>query len=75
MNKIQNTWNEMRLSYQNRYIDYIKNYNRDKSNKENLGHLLECSYVLIEVFGLTSKQVTELEKCDYLGLTDDDFES
>ena len=41
-------------------------------NTDNHGALMEMSYVLIEVFGLTSKQVDEVERNN--GFTDEDME-
>lgn len=45
--------------------------NYDEFNTDNHGALLEMSYVLIEVFGLTDKQVQEIERND--GLTNADL--
>ena len=70
MCNIVKTWQESKLKYQQRYASYCKQYQESgKSNKEVLGHLLECSYVLISVFGLTSKEVDELEQHNFCGLT------
>ena len=45
----------------------------DEFNTDNHGALLEMSYVLIEVFGLTDKQVQEIERNN--GLTNADLEA
>lgn len=75
MCNIVKTWYDSRLKYQQRYASYCKQYKESgEQNKEVLGHLLECSYVLISVFGLTSKEVDELEQHDFCGLTAKDFE-
>jgi hypothetical protein len=44
----------------------------EEVHTDNHGALLEMSYVLIEVFGLTDKQVQEIERND--GLTNADLE-
>ena len=75
MSNITEAWEKTRLAYQQRYASYAKKYQQNDNNKELLGHLLECSYVLITVFGLTSKQVEELEKNNFSGLTDEDFKN
>ena len=38
-------------------------------------YLLECSYVLISIFGLSSKEVDELEKHHFCGLTSAELDS
>lgn len=76
MANLQETWENMRLSYQKRYINFLKNFESesysDKSKEYARGHMLECSYVLINVFGLSSKQVQQLEE-NYCGLTHKDL--
>lgn len=74
MSNLLKTWENLRISYQSRYARYARKYKENPDNKETLGHLLECSYVLINIFGLTSKQVEELELNDFAGLTNKDME-
>lgn len=73
MTKVQNAWEDMRIAYQSRYAQMCKKVNANESNTDNHGAMLEMSYVLITVFGLTDKQVMEVEKHD--GLTDADMEA
>ena len=61
----------MITAYQIRYARMCKKVKEDESNTDNHGALLEMSYVLITVFGLTAKQVQEVERNG--GLTDDDI--
>jgi len=72
MNKVQEEWEKMRIAYQIRYARMCKKVKEDESNTDNHGALLEMSYVLITVFGITQKQVQEIERND--GLTDADME-
>lgn len=72
MNSIQKEWEKMRIAYQIRYARMYKKA-KNEINTDNHGALLEMSYVLIEVFGLTDKQVQEVERND--GLTDADLEA
>ena len=62
MTKVQNAWGKMRIAYQIRYARMCKKVKENEFNTDNHGALMEMSYVLIEVFGLTSKQVQEVEK-------------
>ena len=73
MTIVQNAWENMRIAYQIRYSRMYKKLKENEFNTDNHGALMEMSYVLIEVFGLTSKQVEEIEKNG--GLTDADIES
>lgn len=73
MNKVQQEWENLRLAYQQRYVKYAKQVNENPDNKTVLGQMLESSYVLINVFGLSSEQVQELESYDYCGLTNQDI--
>ena len=75
MSIITDAWENARLEYQKRYVSYVKKYLGQTGNEEVLGHLLECSYVLIQIFGLTAKQVEELEKHDFCGLTQADMDN
>lgn len=72
MNAVQEEWEKMRIAYQIRYARMCKKVKEDESNTDNHGTLLEMSYVLITVFGLTDKQVQEIERND--GLTNADLE-
>lgn len=72
MHKVQEEWEKMRITYQIRYARMCKKVKEDESNTDNHGALLEMSYVLITVFGITQKQVQEIERND--GLTDADME-
>lgn len=73
MNTVQEEWEKMRIAYQIRYARMCKKVKEDESNTDNHGALLEMSYVLITVFGLTDKQVQEIERND--GLTNADLEA
>lgn len=73
MNSVQEEWEKMRIAYQIRYARIHKKVKDNEINTDNHGALLEMSYVLIEVFGLTDKQVQEVERND--GLTNADLES
>lgn len=73
MNAVQEEWEKMRIAYQIRYARMCKKVKEDESNTDNHGALLEMSYVLITVFGLTDKQVQEIERND--GLTNIDLEA
>lgn len=73
MNAVQEEWKKMRIAYQIRYARMCKKVKEDESNTDNHGALLEMSYVLITVFGLTDKQVQEIERND--GLTNADLEA
>ena len=72
MNRIQEEWNEMKLAYQTRYANMYNKVRDNEFNTDNHGALLEMSYVLINVFGLTSTQVNEVERNG--GLTNADME-
>ena len=72
MSNITEAWEKDRLAYQQRYVMYHKRWH-DYHNAEDRGHMHECSYVLINIFGLTDKQMRELEK-DHSGLTNDDLD-
>ena len=73
MNAVQEEWEKMRITYQIRYEKKKKKVRDNEFNTDNHGALLEMSYVLIEVFGLTDKQVQEIERND--GLTNADIEA
>ena len=59
---ILKTWNEESIKYQIRYAKSCIKYHKDPENLDNKGHMHEQSWVLINVFGLSSKQVEEVEK-------------
>ena len=63
MNEIFRVWDKMRLKYQLRYARQYATGNNDVLN--------EMSFVLINVFGLTHRQVIEIERNG--GLTNDDL--
>lgn len=71
MSKITEIWQNARFAYQQRYVMRIKRWH-DYHNEDDRDHLNECSYVLISIFGLTDKQVRELEH-NNCGFTDDDL--
>lgn len=73
MNAVQEEWEKMRIAYQIRYAKMYKKVTDNEFNTDNHRALLEMSYVLIEVFGLTDKQVQEIERND--GLTNVDLEA
>lgn len=73
MTIVQNAWENMRIAYQIRYSRMCKKLKENEFNTDNHGALMEMSYVLIEVFGLTSKQIEEIERND--GLTNADIEA
>ncbi len=73
MNAVQEEWEKMRIAYQIRYARMYKKVKENEINTDNHGALLEMSYVLITIFGLTKKQVKQVERND--GLTDEDIES
>ena len=69
MGELQKAWNEMLLNYQRRYARYAKKFAENPEDKYALGHLHECSFVLINVFGLSNTEVDELEAHNFIGLT------
>ena len=71
MTKVQNAWKNMRIDYQIRYARMYRKVKENEFNTDNHGALMEMSYVLIEVFGLTSKQVDEVERNN--GFTDEEL--
>ena len=73
MNAVQEEWEKMRIAYQIRYARMYKKVKENEINTDNHGALLEMSYVLITIFGLTKKQVKQVERNDEL--TDEDIES
>lgn len=71
MSNITKTWEKERIDYQQRYVKWLKRWH-DYHNEDDRGHANECIYVLINIFGLTYRQIREIEH-DYSGLTDDDI--
>lgn len=69
---IKEAWESERNKYQQRYYNYYKKYLEDPKNYDARGHMLECSYVLISIFGLTDKQVVQVEKNG--GFTNEDLD-
>ena len=64
MNEIFKIWDEKRIKYQLRYaMQYAKDNNNDVLN--------EMSFVLINIFGLTGRQIIEIEQNG--GFTNDDL--
>ena len=70
---ILDTWNKERIKYQIRYAKSCVKYHKDPENLDNKGHMHEQSWVLINVFGLSSKQIEEIEREG--GFTYDDIDS
>lgn len=62
-----------RMVYQSRYVRYLKKYDENNADMDSHGHAMECSHILINVFGLTDNEVRQLEKNDYAGLLDSDY--
>lgn len=62
MSNIVEEWNNARIRYQNRYYSACKKLKTGETNTDNHGAMLEMSYVLISIFGLSPKEVDEVEK-------------
>lgn len=62
MSNIVEEWNNARIRYQNRYYGACKKLKTGETNTDNHGAMLEMSYVLISIFGLSPKEVDEVEK-------------
>lgn len=71
MSKIVDEWNDARIRYQNRYYGACKKLKTGETNTDNHGAMLEMSYVLISIFGLSPKEVEEVEENG--GLTNKDL--
>lgn len=71
MSNITEAWEKTCLDYQQRYIKWLNRW-YEYHNEDCRGHANECSYVLINVFGLSEKQIRELEH-NYSGFTNDDL--
>lgn len=61
MTRVQREWECMRLLYQDRYSKMYKEA-KDEFNTDNHGAMLEMSFVLINIFGLTPEQIKEVER-------------
>lgn len=70
---ILKAWNEERIRYQIRYAKSCAEYHKYPENLDNKGHMHEQCYVLLNVFGLSEKQIGEVEKEG--GFTYDDIDS
>lgn len=78
MSSIKNIWEAERLAYQKRYVEAWDNF-RESQEKEFTefsqgqykGAMLERCWVLINIFGLSPKQVNEVER--NRGFTDEDL--
>lgn len=62
MSNILSTWKIERINYQRRYAKHVLIYDKNPNDETNRGAMLEASYVLINIFGLTEKQVKEVER-------------
>ncbi len=77
MSRITDAWEAERLAYQQRYANACAKIKESQENEKefyqgkSVGAMLEMSYVLIVIFGLSCKQVEELERNK--GFTDADF--
>ena len=54
-------WYQQKDLYIQRYLEFYVKYRKNPEDKNNLGHLHECSYVLITFFGLKPKDIVKLE--------------
>lgn len=80
MSIILGAWEKQRIEYQKRYFEtYIKfkecsdNHWSETSQMRYMGAIWEISWVLCNIFGLSSKQVEELERNK--GFTNADIDS
>lgn len=71
MSNILSTWKTERINYQRRYAEHVLKYDENPNDETNRGAMLESSYVLINIFGLTAEQVKEVERNQ--GFTDNDL--
>lgn len=78
MSRIIDAWEAERLAYQQRYANACAKIKGSQENDTEFyqgkseGAMLEMSYVLIEIFGLSCKQVEEVERNK--GFIDADFD-
>lgn len=80
MCSIKDAWIQQRLEYQFRYVKACEQYESDQHQNDTdfykgktEGAMHEMSWVLIGIFGLTSREISEVERNK--GLTDADYES
>ena len=73
MSRLLKAWENERINYQQRYAYHARKYAKNENDNVAKGQMLEASYVLINVFGLTDEQVDELEQNNFCGLTKKDL--
>ncbi len=78
MSNIKDIWEVERLKYQQRYVESYEKFKESQekeftefSQGQYKGAMLEMSWVLINVFGLSGEQVNEVER--NRGFTDEDI--
>ncbi len=71
MSVIREAWNKERLDYQKRYYKANRLLESSGNGGTDHGRVLEMSWVLINIFGLTQAQVEEVERD---GFTNKDVE-
>lgn len=69
---IVSIWNAERINYQRRYANMIIRDDENPDDQNNKGAINEAGYVLINIFGLTPKQVREVERNQ--GFTNEDLD-
>jgi len=69
---IVSIWNAERINYQRRYANMIIRDDENPNDQNNKGAINEAGYVLINIFGLTPKQVREVERNQ--GFTNEDLD-
>ncbi len=78
MSDIKDVWETERLKYQHRYSEACERFKMSQekatefSQGKAQGAMLEMSWVLIGIFGLSAKQVDEVERNK--GFTNADFD-
>lgn len=71
MSKIKEAWDNEKICYQSRYYRNWKKVTESQNyGGTDHGAMLEMSFVLHEVFGLTDKEIEQVER--NRGLTDSD---
>lgn len=74
LSEVLNAWEKSRIKYQQRYATYISRYvNSGEKDMDAHGHAMECSYILINLFGLTDSEMRQLESDNYAGLLNRDI--
>lgn len=68
MSFIIDTWEAQKQQYCERFCDYMKKWKEEGSitNSDTHGHAMECSYVLINIFGYSNTDIDQLERYGYL---------